>query len=266
MKFDLSKVEFSRIDLKQKVKFPKELNPELAYLLGVHLGDGTMNHYGKYYYSFEYAGHLVDEYEFYTIYIRNLFFDLFNKKLRVYKCLREKRTCIRLCTQSKAIFTYLTGVIQLRAGPKTETPIPKIILNSDYICDFLRGFADADFCLTFKKGERDLHSYPVITLSTNNNILSNQLNDLLIKLGFKTSFIPNFPRKRYDRYYTSNQIDISGKKQLELWMKLIGFNSRKHLTKYLIWKKYGFCPSNTSLPERESMLKGELNPISYYNM
>lgn len=266
MKFDLSKVEFSKVDLKEKIKFPRELNSNLAYLLGVHLGDGTMNHYGKYYYSFEYTGHLVDEYEFYTIYFLNLFKKLFNKKLRHYDVLREKRNCVRLCTQSKAIFTFLTEVIGLKAGPKTKTPIPEIILNSDYICDFLRGFADADFCLTFKKRHKKLHYYPVITLSTNNNILCNQLKSLFINLGFKLSFTPNFPKKRYNKYYTSNQIDIGGKKQLELWIKLIGFNSRKHLTKYLVWKKYGFCPPNTTLPEREAILKNEINLFSYYKM
>ena len=52
--------------------------------------------------------------------------------------------------------------------------------------------------------------------------------------------------------------------QLEYWMKSIGFNSRKHLTKYLIWKKSGFCPPYTSLPQREQILNEELDPYSFY--
>ncbi|MBI2148125.1 hypothetical protein HYU23_00445 [Candidatus Woesearchaeota archaeon] len=59
-------------------------------------------------------------------------------------------------------------------------------------------------------------------------------------------------------------MEILGKEQLELWMKLTGFNSRKHLTKYLVWKKFGFCPHYTNLPQRELILKGELDPYSFY--
>ena len=41
MKFDLSKVEFSRNDLRLEIKVPKKLTKELAYYIGIHVGDGT---------------------------------------------------------------------------------------------------------------------------------------------------------------------------------------------------------------------------------
>ncbi len=84
------------------------------------------------------------------------------------------------------------------------------------------------------------------------------------KFDFNVNSIYKFPKKRYNKYHISNQIEICGKEQLELWMKKIGFNSRKHLTKYLVWKKFGFCPPNTTLPERELILKGELDSYSFY--
>jgi hypothetical protein len=51
---------------------------------------------------------------------------------------------------------------------------------------------------------------------------------------------------------------------LEKWMSEIGFHSSKHLTKYSLWKKYGFCPAKTSTPERILMLEGKLDPHSWY--
>jgi len=38
----------------------------------------------------------------------------------------------------------------------------------------------------------------------------------------------------------------------------------KHLTKYEIGKKYGFCPPNTTILERRNILKGVIDINSYY--
>ena len=42
MIFNLSKIEFSRNDIKLNIKFPKKLNRKLAYLLGIQIGDGYL--------------------------------------------------------------------------------------------------------------------------------------------------------------------------------------------------------------------------------
>ena len=68
MKFDLSKVEFSKKDINKNLKIPLTLTPELSYLIGIHIGDGTMNIYkrddGFNGYPIGYSGHLIDEKEF----------------------------------------------------------------------------------------------------------------------------------------------------------------------------------------------------------
>jgi len=264
MKLDLSKVEFSNYDLRTGVKVPTKLDSDLAYFLGIHLGDGNMENCRKYYYSLEYSGHLIDEYDFYTIQITHLFKKLFNKDLRLYKVFREEGNFLRLCTQSKAIFTFLNTSIGVVYGPKIQAGIPFILKQSPYVLDFLKGFADADFSLAFKKRDKDLHYYPVISIQSSNTKLIVEINDLLKKNGFQTYTHLNFPKKRYEKIHISNELDLNGVEELNKWIKLIGFNSRKHLTKYLVWKKYGFCPPYTTLPQREQILKRELDPYSFY--
>lgn len=61
-----------------------------------------------------------------------------------------------------------------------------------------------------------------------------------------------------------NIINLNGLSNLNLWFKEIGFNSSKHLTKYEIWKRFGFCPPNTNIIERRNILKGKININSYY--
>ena len=39
-KFDLSKVEHSKNDIKLSIEIPKYLTEDLAYFLGFHVGDG----------------------------------------------------------------------------------------------------------------------------------------------------------------------------------------------------------------------------------
>jgi len=264
MRFDLSKVEYSKYDLRTNVKVPSHLTQKLAYLSGIHLGDGTMNHYLKYYYSIGYSGHLIDEFEFYTAQFKPLFLSLFHKNLFVYKRIRPGKQSVDLSAQSKAIFTFLTTSLHIPPGPKDNASIPELIKNSKYALSFMKGLADSDFSLMFKKNSKGIHVYPTIFLNSSNSLFLSQVNTLLYRHGFNSHTLFDFPKKRYDKLYISNQLEILGVEQLERWMKKIGFDSPKHLTKYFIWKKFGFCPPYTTLFERQLILKGELDPYSFY--
>ncbi|MFA5176419.1 MAG: LAGLIDADG family homing endonuclease [Candidatus Nanoarchaeia archaeon] len=259
MRFDLSKVSYSKKDLKENVKIPKKLDKDLAYFLGIHYGDGTLGFYKRYYYYIGYSGHLNDEYIFYTLYFKRLFKKLFNKNLRIFEDLRENKESIKLNTQSKAIFTFLNKVIGVKYGPKINVKVPKVLKNSRYLSYFIRGIADTDFSISFKNKDSYKHSYPVISFCTKDKLLVKELNILLKKFGFNTFVLYDYPKKRYKKVYISNLLQINGKEQLQKWMDLIGFNSPKHLTKYEIWKKYGFCPPHTTLNERIKILKEGIN-------
>ena len=59
-------------------------------------------------------------------------------------------------------------------------------------------------------------------------------------------------------------LQVSGVKMLEKWVEEIGFSNKSHLTRYEIFKKVGFVPSNTSYEQRLRILDGELDPWSFY--
>ena len=42
-------------------------------------------------------------------------------------------------------------------------------------------------------------------------------------------------------------------------MDLVGIKNPVKFTRYLIWKKFGFCPPNTTLQQRQDILNGKLD-------
>ncbi len=170
MNLDTSKVEFSKYDIAHDIVIPRNLTKNLAYFSGIHFGDGNMGNYKKYYYSLEYSGHLIDEYEFYTVYFKKIFNELFNKELRVYKKFRSTGDYLSLCTQSKGIFTFLRNSLGLPVGNKAKYSLPNVVVNSSMTKYFIKGFADSDFCLSFKVGSKSLNNYSVISVNSNNRL------------------------------------------------------------------------------------------------
>src|SRR3989344_3834767 len=95
-------------------------------------------------------------------------------------------------------------------------------------------------------------SYPVIKCSLKSKNLIIQLNRMLNEFEFKTSLVLNEKNfdKRFNVYYERHSIYLSGNGNLEKWISLIGSNNLRLITKYLMWKKFGYCPPNTTLKQR----------------
>lgn len=256
MDLDISQIEFSRNDLKQKIKLPKKLCPHLAYLLGFHMGDGTMNIYktaNKTEYRVAYDGHYIEEFEWYKQHLIPLIKKLFNKSaiLRI-----TTSKTVNVIVYSKAITLFLSKTCGLPLGRKKNYRFPEIIQkgSSETKKNYLRGLADADFSLTFKKRHKDENYYPVIDCQTADEVLYNATKEILIELGFRfycNSRICKRGEKRHKNYY----LQLNGTTELKKWMDNIGFDSPVQKTKYLLWKKQGFVPPYTSLKERLSALK-----------
>tara|TARA_Y100000034_G_C6883627_1_gene405367 strand:+ start:1134 stop:1955 length:822 start_codon:yes stop_codon:yes gene_type:complete len=269
MKLNSSKIEFSRNDIKREIKIPSNLTKNLAYFIGFHVGDGCLqNSYRKKDckttdYNASYSGHETDELELHKKVLIPLIKDLFN--INPF-CRIGHKTTIEHYFRSKAIHTFLNKIIGLPVGNKKNIDIPKIIKNSNIEIrkEFLKGLADTEFCLTFKKRYRDKHYYPCIKFGTESKKLKNSVNKMLKSLGFKTTTLSDYKTYRKGNLLTTNTIDLNGKYNLKLWMRKMGFNSTKHLTKYYVWKNFGFCPPNTNIIERRKFLKGELDINSYY--
>jgi len=44
-----------------------------------------------------------------------------------------------------------------------------------------------------------------------------------------------------------------------MWMQLVGMKNEVKLSRYRIWKKFGFCPTNLTFLQRSEILKGNLD-------
>jgi nickel-dependent lactate racemase len=61
-------------------------------------------------------------------------------------------------------------------------------------------------------------------------------------------------KRRGDKWHPSYYFQINGVKAVEKWMKEIGFTSHNQLTKWKVWKKFGFLPPYTNINERIALL------------
>ena len=266
MKFENSKIRFSKIDISRGITLPKELDENLAYLLGFHLGDGHMRQYTRSFGTLEstifYDGHSINEFQHYEINICPLIKKLFNYKCKI--VIRRNSNNLRVIIGSRAIVDFMHLQCGLPLGSKDNATIPKIIKNSNVKIKraFLRGLADTDFSLTFKKRVKTDY-YPVITFQTSCKSLYKNTKELLINLGFR--IVHNYRKSyRYDKVHDSYYIQISGRSQLKKWIKEVGFSSPNHMTRFLVWRKWGHLPVGTNILKRLEMLE-EKRPRSDSN-
>lgn len=152
--------------------------------------------------------------------------------------------------------------------------VPKQIIESndeEIISAFIRGFTDCDGCLSFMKRKeggysefkRKFHTYPRILINVVSKNIIDDISYLLKKLKIEHSKHTYKNKKLNQKDH--QVITIRGEIRLERWKEKIGFNNHAKLTKYLIWKKFGFCPTHININQRKLILKNKLNPHSFYD-
>jgi len=258
MKLDISKVEFSNSDIKRKIKVPERLTVELCEIVGIIAGDGCLykrkNRYEIYIY-----GNSIDDIKYHKEIVKNLFKEVFNLEPKIHKI--KDTNAIRTRIDSKAIFVFFNKVLCIPYGNKVKNlgVQNNILTSKKSIYPYLRGLADTDFGIKFKKRndvKPSLYKYPIIYGNFASKEFAEQLSRLIKKIGFNNHIERNKRNNlKTGKYYESFSINIIGKENLKTWMKKIGFNNRRHLTKYLLWKKLGYCTPLTTLQEREILLK-----------
>ncbi|MBN2142360.1 hypothetical protein JW711_03440 [Candidatus Woesearchaeota archaeon] len=237
-----------------------KLTPELAEAIGVLVADGCIQ---KSYICV--WGNIREDRQYFYNHLVPLFSRLFNKKINAHEKKSNSVYGFYLC--SKEVVSFLSENFGLTPGTKTyDVKIPAVILDSDddIICSFIRGFADCDGCLTFDKSygnyipfKRTHNHYPRIILISVSEELVRQLYQVLTRLGFKCHLRIEKPKSTLAHTY---RIFLKGPHNLELWTSLIGFNNPVQSSRYLIWKKLGFCPTKITLLQRQKLLKGHKNP------
>ena len=206
------------------------------------MGDGNLSLY-KSDYRISMAGHKNDDLEYFK-YLQNLFKYLFNKEAKI----RDKKRYILLDVSDKKIF-YRLHNLGIPIGKKSDiVNIPEDIFNNMVFSKaFLRGFADTDFSVMFKKAGRKNHSYPRISVDISSKEMIKQILKILTRLDISYTTYRR-DRVRNNTKYTTYGIDINGKENLLKWLTNIGFNNQKHLSKIKMWKKFGYYKPYSNNP------------------
>jgi len=241
------------------------LTPELAEICGIHAGDGYLRMRKQNKGEIDISGHL-EEKDYYYNHVIPLFNKVFNLNI---KGRYFSRGSYGFVIYNKKV-AQLLNELGFPFGNKSKiVEVPKQILESNekiLYTRFLRGLFDTDGCLYFqnrKTGKnytefkRKHNYYPIISLTSVSKLLMESIGFMLKELGLKHFAYGHQPKNLRDSY--RYVIIISGVKRLQRWMELIGIKNSVKLTRYLVWKKFGFCPPHTSLEQRKDLLKDKLN-------
>ncbi len=254
-----------------KISTLKKSN-EFAEFLGWHLGDGCIS-LSKSRYQYFLTGDLKEEQEFYNEIVLPNFNKLFNHILTK-KVLLKKYASIGVCgifVFDKKLIHLLTNKLDISYGKKINNFIPKYIKTRKQKIHFIRGLFDTDgsiyFCKSnYKTKKPNLHNIfhykPKIKVATISKQLIRDVYNLLVSLGYSPRFTKPAKQRPTESIMYGVVIDI--KKDIQKYLKEIGFKNTKHKTKVEIAKIFGFCPPFTKINQRKEILNKKINPLTFY--
>ncbi len=241
-----------------------EVTKELAETLGIFAADGSMqdNHLCMW-------GNLTEDREYYDKIVCPLFSKVFNKNIQAHEKKSNSVYGFYLCDKKAIELLKEFGFCKRKTY---IVQVPKVILESEdskIFSSFIRGFADCDGYISFlkRKGKycefkRKFHTYPRIGIKIASKNMVEGLSYMLKKLNIlHTTYIEKAREQNLSDIYS---IEIRGKERVEDYILKIGFNNPAQFSKYLVWKKFGFCPVKTSIKQRELILSDKLDPCSFY--
>jgi len=204
----------------------------LAYEAGVFIGDGNL-YVNERMNRVTYSGNLENEEDFYEKVLSSILKQAYGIQPRLYR--RVSDNSVLLVINSKRIVQEKIS-IGFKAGNKREIRIPANIRDDDRcLKECLAGIGDTDFSLSFKKNRNGIYTEPRLELFTFSPNLAKDIQQALIKLGFRCSF-----EAKERRGYQEFRIRMYGKKNLERWIREIGFKNLYILAKLNFWKKFGY--------------------------
>ena len=244
-----------------------EITSDLAEICGIHAGDGYMRLRERGKGEVDISGHL-EEKDYYDKHVIPLFNKVFGLNITGKEFSRGSYGFVSYNKQLRETLMKLG----FPSGEKSNiVSVPKLILesnNKEFYSRFLRGWFDTDGNLYFSRRvsgnycdfKKEHNYYPVIQIATVSERLSKEVSFMLNELAVKHFIFSYQPKDIRDkRKYV---ITINGIGRLERWMELIGIKNPVKFTRYLIWKKFGFCQPHTTLDQRKDILNGKLDIYS----
>ncbi|MBL7054908.1 hypothetical protein ISS05_04075 [Candidatus Woesearchaeota archaeon] len=230
-----------------------KITPEIAEMCGIITGDGHLCRYispKRTDYKIEISGDKKEEIAYFE-YVSSLFDKIFNKPLKL--IIEEEYS--RLYTHSKEILEFFEK-IGLIVGKKSDRAfIPNTLLHDKKLSlYFLRGLADTDFCVMFKKGNRKTHSYPKIVAEFASKRIIEDIQKILDRINI-TYYKQKVRKTNSFGQFTHYRLEINGKNNLNKWINLIGFSNPKQTTKIKVWEILGYCPPKTTYSQRIKILR-----------
>lgn len=237
MKFDLSDIQLSHQDIKNKIIFPKSSSRDLSEFLGILSGDGHVYYnLGSNDYIFSIFSNLKDERN-YSNYIKDKVLFLFNVKMNLYQ--KKKINTLILTKRSKGILSFLNIIGYKKINYRNKVP-RWIWDNKIYAKAFIKGIFDTDGSLCLKKNHGKYKFYPVINLGLKDKNLIYKISDW-IKIQKIDHYVghENYIDKRTNKRYEKYKIQISGYNNASSFIKLIRSSNIKNIKKM---ERGGFEP------------------------
>ncbi len=146
MKFHHTPV-LSKRDVEKGLKFPDEMSENLAEIVGIHFGDGSMSKHNS---TYRIRWCLNTRDVLYANYTLILFKNCFGMNMK--KMANFQKHSLELYVLSKAVCEFFNKFLEIPYSPKKYLIIPQYILeNKIYLAAFLRGLFDTDGCFTIKE-------------------------------------------------------------------------------------------------------------------
>ncbi|MBI2629640.1 hypothetical protein HYW76_00910 [Candidatus Pacearchaeota archaeon] len=240
------------------------LTKELCEAMGMFAADGSMqeNHICMW-------GNISEDRDYYDKIICPLFSHICKKEIKAHDKKSNSVYGFYICNKETIKLFRSMGFTRNKTY---DVKMPPIILKSDnkkFYSSFVRGFADCDGFISFMKRrgkyvlfKRKFHTYPRIMIKIASKDMIRDLSYVLNKMSIRHTKYTYYPKKI--NLSPMHTIEIRGNERVNKYMNEVGFNNLNQYSKYKIWKKFGFCPSNTTIQQRNLILQGELNPKSFY--
>ena len=226
----------------------------MAEVCGIHAGDGYLRmRRGKG--EIDISGHL-EEKKYYDMHVVPSFNSVFSLNLKAREFSKGTYGFVIYNKKIAESFSQLGFPV----GKKSlSVKIPLQILESkNFIlyARFLRDLFDTDGHIGFRKsyGKYILfkikkHHYPIIHITTISKLLMEDICFMLNELEIKHFVYCYSPKKFHENAYY--RVIISRRNRIDEWMRMIGSKNFVKFSRFLIWNKFGFCPTNTSLKKEK---------------